>query len=61
MKADTTDHYGRLIRKGQFNMMFSYISGEEYNYEQIHFGFEGKKMITSTATSRRQTKSMDTK
>eukprot|EP00971_Amphidinium_carterae_P346246 6487594-Amphidinium_carterae.1 len=49
MKEDTIDHYGRTIHKGQFNMLFSYISGDGYNYEQIHFWFEGEKMVTSVS------------
>eukprot|EP00971_Amphidinium_carterae_P089032 1762233-Amphidinium_carterae.2 len=27
------DKYGRTIQKGQFNMIFSYLSGEENNYQ----------------------------
>eukprot|EP00971_Amphidinium_carterae_P039201 770571-Amphidinium_carterae.1 len=45
--ANKTDKYGRTTRKGQFDMLFSYISGEEYGHKTVHFWFEGHNMITS--------------
>eukprot|EP00971_Amphidinium_carterae_P056027 1105015-Amphidinium_carterae.3 len=38
------DRYGRTTYKGQFNMIFSYLSGEENNYENVQFWFEKNKM-----------------
>eukprot|EP00971_Amphidinium_carterae_P287722 5712096-Amphidinium_carterae.1 len=45
--ADEKDKYGRLTRKGQYDMLFSYVSGEEYDYQTVHFWFEKDKMVTS--------------
>eukprot|EP00971_Amphidinium_carterae_P113167 2241700-Amphidinium_carterae.1 len=47
LPADETDKYGRTTRKGQFDMLFSYVSGEEYGHKTVHFWFEGHRMITS--------------
>eukprot|EP00971_Amphidinium_carterae_P155212 3077941-Amphidinium_carterae.1 len=44
---DETDKYGRTTKKGQYDMMFSYISGEEYDHKTVHFWFEGTRMVTS--------------
>eukprot|EP00971_Amphidinium_carterae_P227390 4510138-Amphidinium_carterae.1 len=45
--ANKTDKYGRTTREGQFDMLFSYISGEEYSHKTVHFWLEGHRMITS--------------
>eukprot|EP00971_Amphidinium_carterae_P110876 2196487-Amphidinium_carterae.1 len=47
LNTDKTDTYGRLTKEGQFDMLFSYISGEEYGHSTVHFWFEGHRMITS--------------
>eukprot|EP00971_Amphidinium_carterae_P348449 6490494-Amphidinium_carterae.1 len=47
LKADERDKYGRRTREGQYDMLFSYVSGEEYDYQTVHFWFEKNKMITS--------------
>eukprot|EP00971_Amphidinium_carterae_P060285 1192939-Amphidinium_carterae.1 len=44
---DETDKYGRFTREGQCDMLFSYVSGEEYDHKRVHFWFEGHRMITS--------------
>eukprot|EP00971_Amphidinium_carterae_P258419 5129089-Amphidinium_carterae.1 len=37
LHANETDKYGRTTRAGQFDMLFSYVSGEEYGHKTIHF------------------------
>eukprot|EP00971_Amphidinium_carterae_P012042 237665-Amphidinium_carterae.1 len=32
-----TDQHGRTTKKGQFNMLFTYTSGEEHDYHLVHF------------------------
>eukprot|EP00971_Amphidinium_carterae_P313415 6228422-Amphidinium_carterae.3 len=47
MQGAEIDSYGRLHECGQVNMLFSYTSDEEHDYEQVHFIFERKNMVTS--------------
>eukprot|EP00971_Amphidinium_carterae_P312643 6214004-Amphidinium_carterae.2 len=49
---DLRDRFGRTTKHGQFNMLFSYVSGEENYYQTVHFWFEKKKkMVTSLCYS----------
>eukprot|EP00971_Amphidinium_carterae_P351055 6491883-Amphidinium_carterae.3 len=41
------DRFGRTTKQGQFNMLFSYVSGEENDFQTVHFWFEKKKMVMS--------------
>eukprot|EP00971_Amphidinium_carterae_P292792 5812901-Amphidinium_carterae.5 len=41
------DRFGRTTHQGQFNMLFSYVSGEESDYKTVHFWFEKNRMVTS--------------
>eukprot|EP00971_Amphidinium_carterae_P227573 4514303-Amphidinium_carterae.1 len=41
------DKYGRTTAQGQFNMIFSYLSREENNYQTVQFWFEKNRMVTS--------------
>eukprot|EP00971_Amphidinium_carterae_P279544 5549497-Amphidinium_carterae.1 len=41
--ADQKDKYGRTTRKGQYDMLFSYTSGEEYAHKTVHFWFESTR------------------
>eukprot|EP00971_Amphidinium_carterae_P022056 435054-Amphidinium_carterae.1 len=47
MDHDHKDRYGRTTFRGQFNMIFSYLSGEENDYQTVQFWFEKHKMVTS--------------
>eukprot|EP00971_Amphidinium_carterae_P301796 5995976-Amphidinium_carterae.1 len=51
---DETDKYGRTTREGQFDMLFSYVSGEEFGHKTVHFRFEGYRMITSLSYNSEQ-------
>eukprot|EP00971_Amphidinium_carterae_P310576 6171374-Amphidinium_carterae.8 len=41
------DPFGRTTKQGQFNMLFSYIIGEENDYKTVHFWLEKNEMVTS--------------
>eukprot|EP00971_Amphidinium_carterae_P124588 2468031-Amphidinium_carterae.2 len=47
MQGDEIHNYGRLLERGQVNMLFSYMSDEENDYQQSHFWFEWMNMVTS--------------
>eukprot|EP00971_Amphidinium_carterae_P221153 4390538-Amphidinium_carterae.4 len=47
MQGYEIDNYWRLLERGQINLLFSYTSGEEQDYQQILFWLEGRNMITS--------------
>eukprot|EP00971_Amphidinium_carterae_P282870 5615545-Amphidinium_carterae.4 len=46
MDDDYKDRYGRTTYRGQFNMIFSYLSGEDNDYQNVQFWFEKIRMVT---------------